>query len=52
MTNIFCIISSSNKTPAFTLHHTYLGVLHEMESVTLLQQLRKIKGFEYFEHIN
>jgi len=51
MSNFFCI-PSLNKTPAFTLCHTYFTTLQEMQSGTLLQQLRKIKGFEYFEHIN
>jgi hypothetical protein len=46
---IFCINSSSNKTSAF-IFHTYFRVLYEMHSVTFLQQLRKVKGFEYFEH--
>ena len=48
---VFCI-SSSNKTPAFTLCHPYFRVLHEMQSKTLFQQLRKFQGFEYSEHIN
>ena len=52
MTNIFCIISFSNKTQAFTLCHNYCTVLHEMHSGALVQQIRKIKGFEYFQHIN
>ena len=34
------------------LYHTYSRVLYEMHSGTFLQQLRKVKGNEYFEHSN
>jgi hypothetical protein len=43
------MISSSNKTPAF-IFVTYFKVLYEMNSATFLQQLRKVKTSENFEH--
>jgi hypothetical protein len=34
------------------LYHTYCKVVYETHSGKFIQQLMKVKGFEYFEHSN
>ena len=40
------------KKHSFYICHTYWKVLYEMHSGKFIQQLMKVKGFEYPEHSN